>query len=299
MKLQTNNLQLLYIILNVCYNLFNSRQRNENIYTMLLSIRGNILPKKYNRNKKRRRANTNNRKKQLLINLALIIGLAVCVIIILMNTVFSDMFSHSNLTTASNGIVFSVKDDRTDELSQTAAGSLSSKEISHSVDITVNEMLLTPNEYSRPGSSLNTISGIVVHYTSNPGSTAEQNRDYFEGLKDGSDGTSASSHFIIGLDGEIIQCIPLDEISYASNERNSDTVSIECCHPDETGKFNDATYESLENLVTWLCEEFSLTSTDVIRHYDITGKICPKYFVEHEDAWKSFLSTIDTNLSKS
>ena len=258
------------------------------------------MAKKYKRNKKRKYTNTNSRKKQLLINLSLIAGLAVCVIIILMNTVFSGVLSRSNLTADSNGIVFSAKNsDSTNELYQTSAGSLSSKEISHSVDISVKEMLLTPNEYSRPGSSLDTTNGIVVHYTSNPGSTAEQNRNYFEGLKDGSDGTSASSHFIIGLDGEIIQCIPLDEISYASNERNSDTVSIECCHPDETGEFTDATYESLENLVTWLCEEFSLKSTDVIRHYDITGKICPKYFVEHEDAWETFLSSINNNLSKS
>ena len=27
---------------------------------------------------------------------------------------------------------------------------------------------------------------------------------------------------------------------------------------------------------------------DVIRHYDVTGKNCPKYYVEHEDAWKQF-----------
>ena len=25
-----------------------------------------------------------------------------------------------------------------------------------------------------------------------------------------------------------------------------------------------------------------------IRHYDVTGKDCPKYFVEHEDAWVQF-----------
>ena len=76
-------------------------------------------------------------------------------------------------------------------------------------------------------------------------------------------------------------------------------ISIECCHPDDTGEFTEATYESLENLVIWLCEEYSLSSTDVIRHYDITGKICPKYFVNHEDAWETFLSSINENLSKS
>ena len=47
-----------------------------------------------------------------------------------------------------------------------------------------------------------------------------------------------------------------------------------------------------DRLTAWLCEKFSLTEEDVIRHYDITGKICPKYFVENEDAWKQFKSDV-------
>lgn len=47
---------------------------------------------------------------------------------------------------------------------------------------------------------------------------------------------SVSSNFIIGMDGEIIQCVPIDEMAYASNTRNSDTVSIECCHPGKDGQ---------------------------------------------------------------
>ncbi len=147
--------------------------------------------------------------------------------------------------------------------------------------------LLTINDYSRPGLAIDKVNGIVVHYTANPGTTAQQNRDYFEGLKDSHE-THASSHFVIGLDGELIQCIPCKEISYASNDRNNDTISIECCIPDDTGRFNDATYQTLVHLVAWLCGRYDLTMDDVIRHYDVTGKNCPKYYVEHEDAWKQF-----------
>ena len=129
-----------------------------------------------------------------------------------------------------------------------------------------------------------TITGIVIHYTANPGSTAQENRDYFNSLQY-SHATEASSNFIVGLDGEIIQCVPTWEVAYASNERNTDTVSIECCHPDDSGKFTDETYRSLVQLTAWLCVKFGLTEEDVIRHYDVTGKNCPKYFVEHEDAW--------------
>lgn len=147
--------------------------------------------------------------------------------------------------------------------------------------------LLTINEYSRPSEAHDKIKGIVIHYTANPGTTAAQNRSYFEGLKD-SHITKASSHFVIGLDGEIIQCIPTNEIAYASNERNIDTISIECCHMDETGEFNDDTYQSLVHLTAWLCGKYNLRPKDVIRHYDVTGKMCPLYYVEHEDKWKQF-----------
>ena len=102
--------------------------------------------------------------------------------------------------------------------------------------------LLTVNEYSRPGTPADQIRSVVVHYTANPGSTAQNNRDYFENLKDTQE-TKVSSNFIVGLEGEIIQCVPTAEVAYASNSRNHDSVSIECCHPDETGKFEDATYQ--------------------------------------------------------
>ena len=154
----------------------------------------------------------------------------------------------------------------------------------------IDVQLLDENPYSRPGTPLERINDIVVHYTANPGTTAQQNRNYFNSLaqQNGESATSVSSHFIIGLDGEIIQCIPLSEISYASNDRNFDTVSIECCHPEADGKFTDATYQSLIRLCAWLEKELKLKEGSIIRHYDVTGKLCPLYFVEHESKWNQF-----------
>lgn len=158
--------------------------------------------------------------------------------------------------------------------------------------------LLTVNEYSRPGIALNEVNAIVVHYTANPGTGARANRNYFEGLKD-SHKTKASSHFVVGLEGEIVQCIPTSEISYASNDRNTDTIAIECCHPDETGAFRQSTYQSLVELTAWLCGKFGLSpAEDVIRHYDITGKACPKYYVEHADEWQDFLEDVTHYIEK-
>lgn len=155
--------------------------------------------------------------------------------------------------------------------------------------------LLTPNPYSRPQTALNEVKGIVIHYTANPGTTAIQNRNYFEGLKD-SQSTKASSHFVIGLEGEVVQCIPSTEISYASNERNDDTLSIECCHEDETGQFTQETYDSLVQFTAWLCGKFNIPVENVIRHYDVTGKDCPRYFVSHEDAWEKFKEDVQRYL---
>jgi N-acetylmuramoyl-L-alanine amidase len=159
----------------------------------------------------------------------------------------------------------------------------------------LNVELLTISPYNRPGIALEKVNGIVIHYTANPGASAISNRNYFEGLSDGK-GTKASAHFIVGLEGEIVQCIPTAEIAYASNDRNYDTLAIECCHPDESGKFNDATYQSVVNLTAWLCQKFNLTSEDVIRHYDVTGKNCPKYYVENEEAWTQLKKDVQKKL---
>lgn len=148
---------------------------------------------------------------------------------------------------------------------------------------------LTVNPYSRPGTKREHVRDIVIHYVANPGTSAIQNRNYFEGLKDqsGSKTVSASSHYIIGSDGTILQCIPLDEVAYGNYPRNDDTVSIECCHPDSDGRFTDATIKSLIRLTGWLCRELSLNEKHIIRHYDVSGKNCPKYYVEHQDAWRT------------
>ena len=158
---------------------------------------------------------------------------------------------------------------------------------------------LTVNPYSRPGDALEKINGVVIHYVGNPGTTAHANRNYFQSLSSGRENTYASSHFIVGLEGEVIQCVPLTEIAYASNTRNGDTVSIEVCHPDETGEFSPVTYDRTVELTAWLCRAFELDpETDVIRHYDVTGKECPRYYVEHPEAWDGFRADVAAEMER-
>lgn len=163
---------------------------------------------------------------------------------------------------------------------------------------TITEDYLPVNEYSRPGKELKKVNAVVIHYVGNPGTTAAQNRSYFENIIETGE-AYVSSHFIVGLEGEIIQCVPLDEISYASNERNDDTIAVESCHPDETGAYNKATYESLVKLTAYLCILYNLNpDKDVIRHYDVTGKECPKYFVDYENEWNLFKAQVKRQMSE-
>ena len=142
--------------------------------------------------------------------------------------------------------------------------------------MTIQEMFLTPNKYSRPQIPLKEVKKIAVHYVGNPNTSALANRNYFESCKEG--GRYVSSHYIVGLKGEVIQCIPTDEWSYCTNQANGYSISIETCHPKSDGIFNDSTYVSLCELCAMLLKKFNLTTNDLIRHYDVTQKQCPLHW---------------------
>lgn len=151
----------------------------------------------------------------------------------------------------------------------------------------IQERFISVDGHSRQGIELKEVRAIVIHYVGNPGTTAEQNRSWYEDPQ-----STVSSHFLVGLEGEVIQCLPLNEVSSATSHRNGDTISIEVCHPDATGKFNAATYRSLVELTAWLAREWGLDADQVIRHYDATGKECPRYYVRNQEAWDQFKADV-------
>jgi len=177
--------------------------------------------------------------------------------------------------------------------------------------------LLTVNPFSRPGNKLSSIYGLVVHWTGNPATSATQNRNYFESLKNqtiAGDARYASAHFIVGLEGEIVQCVPLDELAYHvgaklykpaaishfGNYPNSSSIGIELCHPDASGRFLQSTLDSAIELSAWLCIHFRLHPlSDICTHHGITGKVCPKYFVDHPDAFDQFRIDVDKTVERS
>ena len=163
----------------------------------------------------------------------------------------------------------------------------------------IQDKLLSINPFSRSGEKQNKIDYLVIHWVGNAGSSANANRNYFESLKN-SHKTYASSHYIIGLEGEIIRCIPDDEVAFHSGSYSMTrkSIGIEDCHPDWEGKFNENTYNSLVELCADICRRYNLSINAIIRHYDVTGKDCPRYYVRNEEAWIQFKNDVANKLGQ-
>jgi len=117
----------------------------------------------------------------------------------------------------------------------------------------------------------------------------------------------ASAQYIIGLEGEVIQCVPDNEMCYhvgaesykaAAVQRlgsypNDCTIGIECCHVDDNGTMSTATVVALKELVKILCTKYQLDPIKyVYLHYDITGKDCHRYYVANPKAWTEFKASL-------
>lgn len=189
----------------------------------------------------------------------------------------------------------------------------------------VKERLLPINKFSRPGYLRQDTIAIVYHWVGAAGQENDATARYFEILakQDPSDDKPdryASAHYIIGIDGEILRCIPDDEVAYHVGAKqytgtaqhqlmgytgnimmsgygeprtpNWCAIGIEMNHPDWSGKFTEATLVSAARLGKDLLRKYLLSAHDVFRHYDITGKLCPKWFVEHKTDWLAFIEDI-------
>lgn len=156
----------------------------------------------------------------------------------------------------------------------------------------IKQEFIRPNQFTRPGISLRRVSAIAIHYTGDPGATAQNERDYFNGPCV-SAGRYASCHYCVGMGGEIVQLIPENEYAYCTCEANAYSISIETCHPDSSGKFTEAGEKSLIELAASLCKKYGLNpAAGLIRHYDVTGKRCPLYYVDHPECWTAFKGAV-------
>lgn len=135
---------------------------------------------------------------------------------------------------------------------------------------------------------------IVVHYTSNKGDTAKNNADYFAREKVG-----ASAHFFVD-ENEIWESVPETGVAwhcgakqYKHSEcRNANSIGVEICMNDRAGKIRQGSIDHAARLVRELMQRYKIPPEHVLRHYDVTGKCCPRPMVDNPDLWRAFKNQI-------
>lgn len=146
----------------------------------------------------------------------------------------------------------------------------------------------------------NTPKYIVIHYTANSGTnaTAKSNARYFSTTD-----REASAHYIIDENDTIYCCVPPWNAAYAVGDSgkgrlknivtNYNSVSVEMVsHSNANGYYiSDKTITNTVEFVRQLMQEYDIPISNVVRHYDITGKWCPLPYVDN-GKWNEFIKMI-------
>ena len=157
-----------------------------------------------------------------------------------------------------------------------------------------------------------TVKWIVIHYTGGNGSGLANVKFFTSSLPEGE---KRSAHFFIGHAGEnaqIYQSVAPDDIAwhcgasngYYSECRNSTSIGIEtCCHNDTKNQsaesldwyFDNETVDALVILVRALMAEYNTDTAHVLRHYDVTHKLCPAMWVHDTAEWENFKARLNND----
>lgn len=128
---------------------------------------------------------------------------------------------------------------------------------------------------------------LVIHYTANNGDTVAGNCNYFS-----LSGRGASAHYFVDETEACRSVLETDTAWHAGQwAMNCRSIGIELCsRKDAAGKyyFKPATVDNAATLVRALMAKYGISPDHVIRHYDVTGKVCPAPFVDDPAAWAAF-----------
>lgn len=138
---------------------------------------------------------------------------------------------------------------------------------------------------------------IVLHYVGAK-SSARNNGKYFESIN-----RQASAHYFVD-EVDIVQVVEDNNTAWAvgsqtykhATARNYNTLNIEmCCDTDAKG--NLIVTDTVENrtieLVHAKMKEHNIPVSNVIRHFDVTGKLCPLTHVNvNQNRWNRFISQL-------
>ena len=150
------------------------------------------------------------------------------------------------------------------------------------------------NKYGRPGTKRSKTTKIAWHFTGQHDVPAKNTVSYFSnvvanGYKVNGRYIYASSHLVIGLNGETYHIVPFDEIAYTTNDANYYSIGVECATTGSDDHYTDEEYVSMVKTGAWLAQTYKRDPRkDFIRHYDVTRKVCPRYFVNNVKAWEQF-----------
>lgn len=153
--------------------------------------------------------------------------------------------------------------------------------------MTITEKIIPENKYNRPGKTSKPVR-ICVHYTGQAGTGADRTALFYANVAAGmfpdKPQNWTSTQYIVGLNGEVVRIIPDNEIAYAAANKNYGTIHIEVCYKQSSGEFEQASKTALRELVQYLMKKYGIPADKVLRHYDLTGKYCPYYYVD-ETRW--------------
>ncbi|MCI6605163.1 MAG: N-acetylmuramoyl-L-alanine amidase [Clostridiales bacterium] len=70
--------------------------------------------------------------------------------------------------------------------------------------------------------------------------------------------------------------------------RNANSIGVELCDAKRDGRVmaTDKTLQNAAELVYQLCKQYKIPYDHIIRHYDVTGKLCPAYWVKGDGLQK-------------
>ena len=158
--------------------------------------------------------------------------------------------------------------------------------------------LLTKTNYRKGNGKQNKY--IVIHYTASTGG-AEDNCKYFL-----SNYRGASAHYFVGHKGEVWQCVEDKDVAWHCGAsrykhpycRNTNSIGIElCCRKRLNGSFyfEEETVKAAQELTKELMKKYNIPIGNVLRHYDITGKVCPEPYVSDVAAWNTYKASLTTS----
>lgn len=142
----------------------------------------------------------------------------------------------------------------------------------------------------RPGTKMSP-TFITIHSTGNPKSTARNERGW---LTNPSNTRIASWHICVD-EKEAVEAIPLDEVAYHAGSKtgNNSSIGIEIC---ESGN-REKTLTNAVRLVAGMLHERGWDVDKLRRHYDWSGKICPRIMSQNNwQCWKQFVERVRKEL---